>query len=110
MSCQRGQIDGVVCDLEVVGKLSKVMEYQFDGHYFQLGGQLQPNNDPYQSNLTGCSDVRIQKFTKRLILVMGKRKSMSFNCLFPTTYGIKDFHFEFSYFKKIIRNFLIQCI
>jgi len=27
-------------DLEAVGKLSKVMEYQFDGHYFQLGGQL----------------------------------------------------------------------
>ena len=27
-------------NLEAVGKLSKVMEYQFDGHYFQLGGQL----------------------------------------------------------------------
>ena len=27
-------------DLEVVGKLLKVMEYQFDGHYFQFGGQL----------------------------------------------------------------------
>ena len=73
-------------DLEAVGKLSKVMEYQFDGHYFQLGGQLQSNNDPYQSNLTGCSDVRIEKFTKRLILVMGKRKSMSFKPHIPSTY------------------------
>jgi len=27
-------------DLEVVGKLSKVIEYQFNGYYFQLGAQL----------------------------------------------------------------------